>query len=200
MLQSELSKSRAREEEFRTHIQEEMRQIKHALGVEKSKTERLKRELAMIRPQKARNLDKFLIDSVLVTNPATKNFILENLPGFENVETVLLYRGGKDGFMNKIFHMKCDNKGPTIVIMKTTKGKLSGGYTSESWETPPGNKWKQDTTAFLFSIDLETTYPINDPQKTIFCCAEFGPYFGNCDLGIHGEPLNGKENGYCRIG
>ena len=43
-------------------------------------------------------------------------------------------------------------------------------------------------------------YPIVDSSKSIYCCADFGPYFGNCDLGIHGEPLNGKENGYCRTG
>lgn len=84
--------------------------------------------------------------------------------------------------------------------MRSTKGRLSGGYTGESWETPNGNKWKQDPNAFLFSCDLETVYPVVDTNKAIFCQAEFGPYFGNCDLGIHGQPFNGKENGYCRIG
>ena len=137
-----MTRSQALEAEFRYNMQEEMRQIKYALGSEKSKTERLKRELAMLKPAKSRTLDKFMLDSMLVTNPQIKGFILENLPGYENVETVLLYRGSRDGFLNGIFHLKCDNKGPNIVLMKTTKGRVSGGYTSESWETPPGNKWK----------------------------------------------------------
>jgi hypothetical protein len=112
----------------------------------------------------------------------------------------MIYRGSRDGFTNAIFHLRCDGKGPTLVIFKTTKGRICGGYTEEVWETPLTNKWKQDSKAFLFSIDLLATYPVADSSKTIYCCADFGPYFGNCDLGIHGEPLNGKDNGYCRTG
>jgi hypothetical protein len=41
-------------------------------------------------------------------------------------------------------------------------------------------------------------FPIYDSSKSIFCSEGFGPYFGNCDLGLQGEPMNGKDNGYCR--
>ena len=126
--------------------------------------------------------------------------MLQNIPGENEIESMMLYRGSRDGWSNAIFHLKCDGKGPQLVIFKTTKARICGGYSSEFWETPLTNKWKQDPTAFLFSIDLLTTYPVVDSSKTIYCCAEFGPYFGNCDLGIHGEPLNGKDNGYCRTG
>jgi hypothetical protein len=143
-------------------VAEELKQLKYALANEKSKTERLKRELDMVRPKKVRVADKFLLETNLVQNPQIKAFILENLPGLENVETVLLYRGSRDGWLSTNFHVKCDNKGPTIVLIRTTKGRVSGGYTSETWETPPGNRWKQDANAFLFSCDLQAIYPVND--------------------------------------
>jgi len=98
--------------------------------------------------------EKFLTESLIGINADVKRFILDNLPGFEVVETVLLYRGSKDGWLNVNFHIKCDNKGPTIVLMKSKAGRVAGGYTSESWETPHGNRWKQDQTAFVFSCDL----------------------------------------------
>jgi TLD len=153
-LQAEVQRDRAREEEYRTRVEEELRLLKQALASERSKTERMKRELSTLMPKKSRTLDKFLLDSVLITNQTVKAYISENLPGYDQVETALLYRGSRDGWMNGNFHIKCDNKGPTIVLIKSTKGRVSGGYTSESWETPPGNKWKQDQTAFLFSCEL----------------------------------------------
>ena len=45
---------------------EELKQLKYALANEKSKTERLKRELDMLRPKKVRVADKFLLETNLV--------------------------------------------------------------------------------------------------------------------------------------
>jgi hypothetical protein len=77
-------------------------------------------------------------------------------------------------------------------------GRLCGGFTSVDWES--SNKWKEDPTAFIFTLDGKTIYPIRDTTKTIFCSGGYGPYFGNSDLGIHGEPMNAKDSGYCRTG
>ena len=42
----------------------------------------------------------------------------------------LLYRGTKDGMSNDVFRNKCNNKGPTITLIKNDKGYIFGGYAS----------------------------------------------------------------------
>ena len=45
---------------------DELKLLKYALANEKSKTERLKRELDMLRPKKVRMAEKFLLETNLV--------------------------------------------------------------------------------------------------------------------------------------
>lgn len=47
----------------------------------------------------------------------------------------LLYRGTRDGFTPQIFHKKCDYQGKTLTFIKTTKGKIFGGYADMSWDS-----------------------------------------------------------------
>src|SRR2546423_5181850 len=47
----------------------------------------------------------------------------------------LLYRASRDGNTNAAFHEKCDNKGPTIVIVKIKDSdQIVGGYNPISWD------------------------------------------------------------------
>ena len=45
----------------------------------------------------------------------------------------LLYRASVDGATPTDFHRCCDNKGPTLVVIKSGE-YICGGYTSKSWE------------------------------------------------------------------
>lgn len=49
-LHQEIFKAKAREDEFREKVTEEIRQLKQTLASEKGKTERMKRELAQLKP------------------------------------------------------------------------------------------------------------------------------------------------------
>ena len=49
----------------------------------------------------------------------------------------LLYRASADGKAPDDFHRCCDNKGPTLVLIKSGE-YIFGGYTSQSWESPGG--------------------------------------------------------------
>jgi hypothetical protein len=51
-----------------------------------------------------------------------RNFKIENI-----------YNGSRDGWGIGIFKQKVFNKGPTIIILKTTEGAICGGYTSKNW-------------------------------------------------------------------
>ena len=59
---------------------------------------------------------------------------------YKNLENIsLLYRGSRDGFKASDFHRLCDNKGETLVIIKSTDNYIFGGYTSINWESTEWN-------------------------------------------------------------
>ena len=62
----------------------------------------------------------------------------------------LLYRSSKDGLCNKTFHKKCDDVGPTLVLIRTTTGGVLGGFTTKSWQSNGG--YNRSHKAFLFVL------------------------------------------------
>ena len=46
---------------------------------------------------------------------------------------VLLYRASRDGWAASKFHSICDNKGPTVTVVKSGNN-IFGGYTEQSWD------------------------------------------------------------------
>ncbi len=44
--------------------------------------------------------------------------------------TLLLYRGSRDGWLAKDFHIRCDGKSPTITLFKIKDGPNVGGFTN----------------------------------------------------------------------
>jgi hypothetical protein len=101
----------------------------------------------------------------------------------KNFKAELLYRKTRDGSTPKDFHNKCDNKGITLSIIETTKGYKFGGYTELSWNQLSGNPY--DKSAFIFSFNNKEKYgqrKHSSPligQRTISCCSNSGPGFGN---------------------
>ena len=46
----------------------------------------------------------------------------------------LIYRSSEHGYTASSFHEYCDDKGPTLVIVKSSGGWIFGGYTTQSWK------------------------------------------------------------------
>ena len=45
----------------------------------------------------------------------------------------LIYRASEHDYTAKSFHEYCDNKGPTLIVIKSSEGWIFGGYTTKSW-------------------------------------------------------------------
>ena len=45
----------------------------------------------------------------------------------------LLYRASKHEYTGSSFHLYCDDKGPTLIVIKSSEGWIFGGYTTQSW-------------------------------------------------------------------
>ena len=51
----------------------------------------------------------------------------------ETVSGNLLYRASRDGWGASNFHSCCDNKGPTVTVVKSGN-YIFGGYTEHEWK------------------------------------------------------------------
>ena len=47
---------------------------------------------------------------------------------------VLIYCASRDGWEASRFHANCDNKGPTVTVVKSRNNNIFGGYTEQSWD------------------------------------------------------------------
>jgi hypothetical protein len=70
----------------------------------------------------------------------------------------LLYSGSTHGWDPSKFHELCDEKGPTITVMKSKAARVFGGFTMQSWDSK--TKWKADEKAFIYSIDRQQIYRV----------------------------------------
>ena len=115
------------------------------------------------------NKNKNYINSIV-------NWINKNI----KIKGELLYRKSKDGDSIDTFHKLCDNKGNTLILIKTVDGILIEGYTPLSWDNH--SDYKNDYDTFIFS--LTTNYISNKSQKgfSINCNKNYGP--SSCCFGL----------------
>lgn len=132
--------------------------------------------------------------SDILTNDDHRRILRGWLSEFRG-EWRLLHRATRDGFEAANFHANCDDKGPTVTIVKSGNN-IFGGFTEMSWQSGPDRGYTSCTKAFLFSLDnplgLEPTkMPLKDSYQQLSamkCHSDYGPTFGNGhDLYISGR-------------
>ena len=144
--------------------------------------------------QKFKTLD---LDSVILNECNRKDEFLNKLYEWCKYKKIeLIFRGSRDGMTCIDFHKKCDNKGPTITLIKNEKGNIFGGYASISWTSD--NCSYSAAESFLFTLTnihgIEPTkFPSKKDQNEILYFHSYGPRFGLSDLGIKSDF---KEGGW----
>ena len=105
----------------------------------------------------------------------------------------MLFRATRDGFSNSKFHELCDNKGPLLVLIKTFKGILIGGFCSIDYKS--SGDFKSDPKCVVFSITREKVYPRENNDDNIQFANDRGPVIGR------GIVINNKLlRGWCNVG
>ena len=92
----------------------------------------------------------------------------------------LLFRGSRDGFTNDKFHALCDNQGPLLVLVKTGKDILIGGFSSISWKN--SDNFIVDPKCIVFSLTRNKTYIRDNDNKNVYFNSSYGPIIGQGGL------------------
>ena len=120
----------------------------------------------------------YFLDSTILISLYTRKMVAEFLLQYSSkIQLSKIYKTS-DGWTADQIHAKIDGQAPTITIVKTTKNKIFGGFTTIPWDKTSG--YKSDTSAFTFSVDLCSKYPVNPANagSAINCHSSDGPKFG----------------------
>ncbi|GES76345.1 carbohydrate-binding module family 13 protein [Rhizophagus clarus] len=107
-------------------------------------------------------------------------------------EFKLLFRGSRDGFTRDKFHQICDDKSPTVTIIKVEdSNEILGGYNPVEWKSDDSYGITKDS--FIFSFDNEDYIlsRVMDENRAIYNSPNCGPKFGKNDLVIW-STINGN--------
>ena len=74
-------------------------------------------------------------DSVILSSDQRETLVnwLKDSRAITNDSDNLLYRASRDGWAASNFHSRCDNKGPTVTVIKSGN-YIFGGFTEENWQ------------------------------------------------------------------
>ena len=104
-----------------------------------------------------------------------------------------------DGDSTQTFYNKCSYKFPTVVFVKTTKGRRFGGYCSIGWENTNYN-WKKDINNFIFSLDKKKKYKIKKPEYGIYTSSNYFAFGSGHDFYIYNNCTSNNNNYNNNIG
>jgi TLD len=87
----------------------------------------------------------------------------------------------RDGFAVADFHKHCDDKGPTLTIIRSSQGFLFGGYSPVPWDVSGTHKTHPD--CFIFTLTNPhsippTKYQLNPGNSGIYCDQSYHATFG----------------------
>ncbi len=138
----------------------------------------LTKELNGYKINKINNQYSLLDNSLIITNQDEVKLINSWIAPNKNIKYELLYRATRDGDTLNDFHKKCDNKSPIIVIGKTPKGYIFGGYTNIKLNYTK-DEYLYDSTAFVFSLNQKKKFISLDQNRSIQKESGYCIIFGN---------------------
>ena len=102
-----------------------------------------------------------------------------NKPSFQSE---LIFKMSENGTKSNDFHKYCDNKGPTLILIKTKNNYIFGGFTPLNWNEEGGGIKDESNQTFIFSLNLMKKYDLKNRDKQAIENSKEGPNFGNIDF------------------
>ena len=174
-------------------LKNEKKEILNEIKILKNENKELKSKIEEKNKEVNESKEDINIDSCLLNEGYEKRMIfseIENKMNKEIKRVKKLYQATIDGANPKFFHLKCDYIPNTLVLIKSKGQKRFGGFTPISWK-PENGIYIKDTEmqTFIFSLDNKKIYPLKDVDYAVHHYFNYGPYFGNGDICIKGNPI-----------
>ena len=133
-----------------------------------------------------------IIENDLNNEKLIINWIQEKI-NKNKINFELIFKMSQNGQNSQDFHKYSDNKGPTLILIKTTKNKIFGGFTPLNWKKEDKELIDESNQTFIFSLNLKKKYDlINKNKQAISNSTKKGPNFGNCDFILYENMKKGK--------
>ena len=153
--------------------------VNNLMGRVKALEEKMKKK-EMEEKEKEKRLYSDLKDSKIIPNDQEKEKAIKNwINPFKKIKFELLFRKSRDGSSCETFHKYCDNKGPSLTLVETSKGYKFGGYTPFSFKSQEGNSPQNDNETFIFSLNLMKKFNKLKEESLVYFTPNLGPCFGN---------------------
>ena len=113
------------------------------------------------------------------------------------VNLKLIYSASKDGDSAEVFHSLCDGIAPLVVLIKTSKNVIFGGYTEAPYSFAKKRTGNKDDNAFIFSINKMKTYDVEKGTNATCSFRDYGPVFYGyeyCNIYLFGDFFNDEGN------
>ena len=111
----------------------------------------------------------------------------------------LLFSSSVHGWKVKDWTEACKGKAMTLTIMKTTKGRVCGGYLHIAWKETTVGEYGSDPSAFVFSLDSRLKLKPTNPKKAVWFNLGNGrgPYFRDSLAVCNYYTMNAPDNCEC---
>ena len=129
-------------------------------------------------------------DSNIIKNEIDKQISIKNWIEEKTNKNILrfdlIFKMSENGSLSQDFHKACDNQGPTLMFIKTTKKIIFGGFTPLNWNKTYVKVYDELNQTFIFSLNLMKKFDmIYKKKRAIACLSSDGPNFGACDFKLN---------------
>ena len=133
----------------------------------------------------------------MLTNAADTQFVMEQIEGVhEGVRLKRVYQMTVDGTSHVDFHQKVDGKGPVVVLIKTSKGVVTGAYTRVGFSG--AERYHRDDQCVVFNLKTRFKQRIVGSDWAVEDFpSRWGPRFDAGSLGLSGFPMNADNSSCC---
>ena len=199
-------------------IKEEQNSLRDELKKKNEELEKIKNENIEIK-YKLKDIEEFiekkreeddkkffdLNKSYIMTDREEKKRIKKWIIAIARIKSInLIYKASENGDDSYTFFEKCANKGATLSLIKTKKGRRFGGFSKVEWVNTIIKL--KDKNSFLFSLDEMKKYKILKPEYAISCypggyCLVYGNNEDSNGVYLHDGFLSrsSKENHASRV-
>ena len=135
--------------------------------------------------------------SKLIESLKQARFLFDNIRLYgekEVTQVIRIFTASLQGWTAKDFHSHCDNKGPTLCLLRSSENYLAAGFTSKNWTSKKSPVIIKDSSAMVFALsNALQVFKSNNPKQALCHYEGNGPIFGRA-LAIWTTPMN-KING-----